>query len=41
MTVDADRIRCIDPQVTPQYPFDTSPRPPERSEARYASISDH
>jgi len=41
MPVDADRIRCIDPQVTPQYPFDAPPRPPERSEARYASISDH
>ena len=41
MKVDANRIRCIDPLVTPQYPFDAPPRPPERSEPRYASIADH
>src|SRR5687767_5878372 len=41
MNVDPNRIRCIDPLVTPQYPFDEPPKPPERSEARYASISDY
>ncbi len=41
MTVDANRIRCIDPMVTPQYPFDAPPRPPERSEPRYASLTDY
>ncbi len=41
MAVDPERIRCIDPQVSPQYPFDEAPRPPERSEPRYASISDY
>lgn len=41
MNVDANRIRCIDPLVTPQYPFNEAPKPPERSEARYASISDY
>jgi predicted acyl esterase len=41
MNVDPNRIRCIDPLVSPQYPFDEPPKPPERSEARYASISDH
>ena len=41
MAIDADRIRCIDPLVTPQYPFDEPPRAPERSEPRYATFSDH
>jgi uncharacterized protein len=41
MAIDADRIRCIDPLVSPQYPFNTTPRTPERSEPRYASISDY
>jgi hypothetical protein len=41
MAVDPERIRCIDPQVSPQYPFDEAPRPPERSEARYVSFSDY
>ena len=41
MKVDANRIRCIDPLVTPQYPFDVPPRPPERSEPRYASSADY
>jgi predicted acyl esterase len=41
MSVDPSRIRCIDPQVTPQYPFDTPPSPPERSEARYAISADY
>jgi predicted acyl esterase len=41
MTVDADRIRCIDPLVSPQYPYNETPRTPERSEPRYASISDY
>ena len=37
MQVDANRIRCIDPLVAPQYPFDEPPRPPERSEPRHAT----
>ena len=41
MKVDPDRIRCIDPLVSPQYPFNDAPRPPERSEARYATASDY
>jgi len=41
MKVDANRIRCIDPLVSPQYPFNESPKPPERSEPRYATISDY
>jgi hypothetical protein len=41
MTADPERIRCIDPLVTPQYPFDEAPRAPERSEPRYASFSDY
>jgi predicted acyl esterase len=41
MAVDPERIRCIDPQVSPQYPFDEAPRPPERSEPRYATSSDY
>jgi predicted acyl esterase len=41
MTVDANRIRCIDPLVSPQYPYNETPRTPERSEPRYASISDY
>ena len=41
MPIDASRVRCIDPQVTPQYPFDTPPSPPERSEARYAISADY
>ena len=41
MAVDPERIRCIDPLVTPQYPFDEAPRAPERSEPRYASSSDY
>ena len=41
MKVDPERIRCIDPQVSPQYPFDEAPRPPERSEPRYASFADY
>ena len=41
MAVDPERIRCVDPLVSPQYPFDEAPRPPERSEPRYASISDY
>ena len=41
MNVDPERIRCIDPLVHPQYPFDEAPRPPERSEPRYASIADY
>jgi uncharacterized protein len=41
MAVDAERIRCIDPLVTPQYPFDEAPRAPERSEPRYATFSDY
>jgi predicted acyl esterase len=41
MKVDPNRIRCIDPLVSPQYPFDEAPRPPERSEPRYASVSDY
>ena len=41
MAIDPERIRCIDPLVTPQYPFDEAPRAPERSEPRYASLSDY
>ena len=41
MNVDPERIRCIDPLVYPQYPFDEAPSPPERSEPRYATIADH
>jgi predicted acyl esterase len=41
MKVDANRIRCIDPLVWPQYPFNEPPRPPERSEPRYATFTDH
>jgi len=41
MTVDANRIRCIDPLVSPQYPFNEPPRPPERSEPRYATFADY
>jgi predicted acyl esterase len=41
MAVDPERIRSVDPLVTPQYPFDEAPRPPERSEPRYASFSDY
>ena len=41
MAVDPERIRCVDPLVSPQYPFDEAPRPPERSEPRYASFSDY
>ena len=41
MATDPERIRCIDPLVTPQYPFDEAPRAPERSEPRYASLSDY
>jgi predicted acyl esterase len=41
MNVDANRIRCIDPLVSPQYPFNEPPRPPERSEARYATLAEH
>src|SRR5262249_46124047 len=41
MKVDADRIRCVDPLVSPQYPYDEPPRTPERSEPRYASITDY
>ncbi|MCI3952893.1 MAG: hypothetical protein K0R53_2391, partial [Burkholderiales bacterium] len=39
MKVDPNRIRCIDPLVSPQYPFNEAPRPPERSEPRYAIVS--
>ncbi|MGQ0522431.1 MAG: CocE/NonD family hydrolase [Betaproteobacteria bacterium] len=39
--MDPDRIRCIDPLVSPQYPFNDAPRTPERSEPRYATISDY
>ena len=41
MKVDPERIRCIDPLVHPQYPFNEAPRTPERSEPRYASIADY
>ncbi len=41
MAVDPERIRCTDPQVTPQYPFDEAPRPPEQSTPRYATFSDY
>ena len=41
MKVDPNRIRCIDPLVSPQYPFNEAPRPPERSEPRYAIVSDY
>ena len=41
MKVDANRIRCIDPLVSPQYPFNEPPKPPERSEPRYATFADH
>ena len=41
MNIDAERIRCVDPLVTPQYPFDQPPRPPERSEPRYATIANY
>ena len=41
MTVDANRIRCVDPLVSPQYPFNEPPRPPERSEPRYATFADY
>jgi predicted acyl esterase len=41
MTVDPNRIRCIDPLVAPQYPFDETPRTPEQSQPRYASLSDY
>ena len=41
MATDPERIRSIDPLVTPQYPFDEAPRAPERSEPRYASFSDY
>ncbi|MCC7483672.1 MAG: CocE/NonD family hydrolase [Burkholderiales bacterium] len=39
--MDANRIRCVDPLVSPQYPFNEPPRPPERSEPRYASVADY
>jgi uncharacterized protein len=41
MNVDANRIRCLDPLVSPQYPFNETPKMPERSEPRYASIADY
>jgi predicted acyl esterase len=41
MNVDANRIRCIDPLVWPQYPYNEPPRQGERSEPRYASIADY
>jgi uncharacterized protein len=41
MTVDANRIRCIDPLVSPQYPFNEPPLPRERSEPRYATFADY
>jgi hypothetical protein len=41
MKVDANRIRCIDPLVSPQYPFNDAPRATERSEPRYATIADY
>src|SRR5688500_1552096 len=41
MQVDPERIRSVDPLVTPQYPFDAPPRAPEQSAPRYASISDY
>jgi uncharacterized protein len=41
MNVDPNRIRCIDPLVSPQYPFDETPRTPEQSQPRYSSISDY
>src|SRR5687768_8307869 len=41
MQVDPERIRSVDPLVTPQYPFDAPPRAPEQSAARYAAISDY
>lgn len=41
MQVDPNRIRCVDPLVTPQYPFDEAPRPPERSDPRYATFADY
>src|SRR5262245_8925827 len=40
MATDPERIRCIDPLVTPQYPFDEAPRH-EQSEPRYATFSDY
>jgi len=41
MTVDANRIRCIDPLVSPQYPFNQPPKSPEQSEPRYATLADY
>ncbi|MGZ8154641.1 MAG: CocE/NonD family hydrolase [Burkholderiales bacterium] len=41
MKADPNRIRCIDPLVYPQYPFNEPPRPPERSEPRYATAADY
>jgi predicted acyl esterase len=41
MRVDPNRIRCLDPLVQPQYPFNAPPKPPESSEPRYASLSDY
>ena len=41
MAVDANRIRCIDPLVSPQYPLNEPPRPPERSEPRYSTFADY
>jgi predicted acyl esterase len=41
MNADPNRIRCIDPLVSPQYPFDETPRTPEQSQPRYASVADY
>src|SRR5215213_11167557 len=41
MSIDANRIHTVDPLVSPQYPVDEAPKPPERSEPRYASVSDY
>jgi uncharacterized protein len=41
MNIDPNRIRCIDPLVWPQYPFNETPRTPEQSQPRYASLSDY
>jgi uncharacterized protein len=41
MQFDPERIRSVDPLVTPQYPFDAPPKMPEQSAPRYASVSDY
>src|SRR3970282_1827600 len=41
MEIDANRLRASDPPVAPQSRFAEPPRPPERSEPRYATFADY